>query len=236
MKKCKWNFGTDECLKNVENRRCLDSCDYLKGLSQDDLIDVVVNFLLDDSDILRAKTDELIREKVIKKAITFVNRIVESTLKSIGNPRLDMEKEDIKAEMHIAINISIDKFDMTKASFKTFMTWIVRGKLSNLLRMCLSQKRSINYYNVVGSLQDNADEDEKGGAYEDFIGTEDLGFNEIEREQFIAELSEEEQQVLRLMINGHDLKDIFKLLNISTIEVYSILASITIKSQEFNDE
>lgn len=238
MKKCEQSFGSEICLKIIKKKDCLDSCGYLQGLSQEELIDNVIYFLLEDSDVLRAKTDKTIREKVIKKFINIANRIVGTTLNSTGNPRLIMEKEDIEAEMHIVIDLSIDIFDMTKASFKTFMSWRVRGKLANLLRTYRSKKRSVNYFYIVGSLQDETDNngnDEKS-LYEDFIGVEDPNFSRIEREQFIEELSEDEQQVLKLMIDGYNPKDIFRLLDISSIEVYDIISSITIKSQEFNDE
>lgn len=235
MDGCELIFGEDECQKVMTRSKCLDKCGYLEQLSDDELVEVIIQYLLRENEVVRARKDDDLRGRIILGMMKASDRIVDKVLRSTGNARLIMEAEDIKATMYMTIDASIDNFDETKGSFYTHVKWRVRGELSNLLRKFLAAKRSINFYHIVGSLQDklqNSDDDTS--TYEDVVGRSDYGFEMIELEEFLDELSDDEQQVIKLMFDGYDVKEIFDLLGISVIEVHEIVATIKVKVMEFS--
>ena len=237
MGKCRLVFGEDECRKAMVRDRCLDDCRHLKKLTHTEMVDIITKYLLKDSEVIRAREDEQLRGKIIQKMLDTTDRIVDAVLRSTNNPRLISEAEDIKAAMQIVIDISIDSFDMTKSSFRTHLTWLVRGELANYLRKLLADKRSINFYHIAGSLQDVLQtSDGEEGTYAEIVGKSDYEFETIAIREFLDELSGDEQQVIRLMLGGYKAKEIFDILGISIIEVHEIIASIELKTTDFLEE
>jgi len=237
MSKCSLVFGEDKCREAMVRDKCLDDCKHLKKLSHTEMVDVITRYLLKDSEVIRAREDEQLRGKVIQRMLDTTDRIVDAVLRSTNNPRLISEAEDIKAAMQIVIDISIDSFDMTKSSFRTHLTWLVRGELANYLRKLLADKRSINFYHIAGSLQDVLQtSDGEEGTYEEVVGKSDYEFETVAIREFLDELSSDEQQVIRLMLDGYKAKEIFDILGISIIEVHEIIASIELKTADFLEE
>lgn len=243
MKSCKLGFATIECRKITEENDCLPRCPELRGLTNEELIQKLVEFfegLTPEIETIRKaqKGNQRERMALIREVENLAYFMVDKVLEKLENPRLNFESEDIKAEIIFYVNTSIDSFEEGRgANFKTHVTWRIRGAISNLLRTLLNTDiRRLNYMSLV-SFQDKVETlpGDKETTIADMIGQEQDSFERIEIQELLDELPPDESLVLELLMNGHDTREIREILG--SISVYKeIIKSLQIKIVEFLDE
>ena len=234
MKKCDLTFGSEECLLVMKKDECLDKCQHIQKLSLEEIADIMIEFLMDDSEILRAKKSPEVRERVIKKMSKISDNVVNAIIRSVDNARIKMEAEDIKATVLMTINFSIDSFDMTKSSFGTHLRWAIKGEVANILRKFKAKKREVDYWHISSSLQDEiGTEGTEDIKLEDLLGEDDNNFEIVEIKQFIEQLTEDEQQVIKLLLHDCSAKEIFNLIGVPVIIVHEIIASLREKTTRY---
>jgi len=231
---CNLELGSNECLKRNAKYECIYECkkvlDYPEGIALEKMISIAS----DGIELARAKRGNLeARNQILKKLFPLIKSVVEFTLIKIGNPRIRMESEHLRQEIASVLEVSISQFDPAKSSLKTFMTWQIRGELSNWIRKFETDKRIINFLHELASFQDQLIVREESVALEEVVGRLDFGFEEVEIKDFESFLTIEEKEVVHLILGGYEMDEIPDKTGVSHSRLEELLNSIKQKTHEY---
>jgi RNA polymerase sigma factor (sigma-70 family) len=241
MDGCGYTFGHTNCRRKNEVKQCIYGCSYLSGLDDNKLLQTIVEYLVNDDDITMARDgDDIARGRVIESCKKTISYLVDTVIVAMNNPRVTMEAEDIKAELMIAVDISINNFTPGRANFRTFVRWQLKGDLSNILRkLTTTDKRKITFLYGMKSIEKPISSGKEGSDAITLGSTleyEETTLADMEWEEFFNELASDEIQIMKLMIEGYGRKEILSVLDISENQEHEILASIRIKTEDFLSE
>lgn len=168
------------------------------------------------------------------------NYIVTAALKKVlpKARRLGIEYEELKQEALVGFSDALVSFNQDKdASLRTFITLCVERRLNNYIKKMETFKEKVNKETI--SLDQEIDED-KHSLYEIYGGNEkNPESTMIENEEIDAifktiskRLSNQEKEVLKLLIDGYKSEDIATKLNIPIKSVYNYVSRLRNKIKD----
>ena len=113
------------------------------------------------------------------------------------------EYDDVFQEVSIFICEKLKYYDYNKSNIKTYLTRLIRSKISELIEFNYKEKRKAN-------LKDYSEIED----YDNFYNDEKIEFIEL-KEIITKELTDKEKNILLLLMEGYSLEDVGRMYNMT---------------------
>lgn len=113
------------------------------------------------------------------------------------------EYDDVFQEVSIFICEKLKYYDNNKSNIKTYLTRLIRSKISELIEFNYKEKRKAN-------LKDYSEIED----YDNYYNDEKIEFIEL-KEIITKELTDKEKNILLLLMEGYTLEDVGKMYNMT---------------------